>query len=189
MVKIGQKHFLNYFAEFRCPSRVQATKSTGTQRMVLLTFYDPVISINYSLHSVNFCPKSMRNSPLLKPLYEYAYTLSLKLPQLRCSGYFGEVPVFSSLAESSNSFLLQFVGLVVTFGSTARGKPRFPITVAACSEGRATDENSPPLDSHFCSATSWAICFIPLDRLLIIYRMTILMTHSPKPFWVNTLWY
>ena len=114
----------------------------------------------------------------------------LELPQLWCSGRhcFGEVPVSSSLAESSNSFLLPLVGSVVTFGSTPRGKASFPITVAACSERRTTDENSPPLDSRFCSATSWAICFILLDRLLIIYKMTTLMTQSLKPFWVNTLY-
>ena len=36
-------------------------------------------SVNYSLDSVDLCPNSMLNSPLLKPLYEYAHTPGLKI--------------------------------------------------------------------------------------------------------------
>ena len=52
----------------------------GMMMLTLLT------SINKSLYSVDLCPNSMLNSPLLKPSHEYAYTCSLKLPQICCWG-------------------------------------------------------------------------------------------------------
>ena len=59
--------------------------------MVMLTL---LISINWNLDSVNLCSNSMLNSPLLKPLHEYACTLCLKLPQFYCLGRhcFGKEP-------------------------------------------------------------------------------------------------
>ena len=44
-------------------------------RLTLLT------SINSSSDSVDLCPNFLLNSPLLKPLHEYTWTLSLKAPQ------------------------------------------------------------------------------------------------------------
>ena len=51
-------------------------------------------SISQDLDSVDLCPNAMLNFPLLKPFHEYAWTLSLKLPQFRCSGIlcFGKDP-------------------------------------------------------------------------------------------------
>ena len=95
-----------------------------------------VTSVNYSLNSGNLCPNSMLNSPLLKPLHEYACTLSLQLPQFRYSGrhFFGKDPTaskFSLLSVSNKSFLLPIFDLVVSWPDTLqRGEPSFQVTAA-----------------------------------------------------------
>ena len=87
-----------------------------------------------SLNSGNLCPKSMLNSPLLKPLHEYARTLSLKLPQFRCSGRhcFGK-----DSTASSSPYLLWVIlsspdlwlGCVLAW-HLQRDEPSFQVTSA-----------------------------------------------------------
>ena len=68
----------------KAPTQVE----DGMMMLTLLT------SIHQDLDSVNLCPNSMLNSPVLKPLHEYACTLSSELPQFYCSvrGCFGKDP-------------------------------------------------------------------------------------------------
>ena len=104
-------------------------------------------SINYSLNSVDLCPSSMLKSPLLKHLHEYARTLSLKLPQFRCSGRhcFEKDPTtskFSLLAVNNKSFLLPIFGLVVSWPDTYRGEPSFQVIVVKNPPAKAGDRGN-----------------------------------------------
>ena len=65
----------------------------------MLTFADLCDLNQLKLDSVNLCPSSMLNSPLLKLSHEYACTSELKTSPIRCSGRycFGKDPHCSYL--------------------------------------------------------------------------------------------
>ena len=72
----------------------------GTIRMSVEDVLPSKIS-QIGKNTVNFCPNSMLNSPLLKPLYQCAWTLSLNLPWFCSLGNvlnrFSHVKLFATL--------------------------------------------------------------------------------------------
>lgn len=98
--RLVQGIFLSCFAEFYTTlPKSSVNRSPETYRMTMNFILNLMTLINQSLDSIDQpLPKSMLNSPLLKPLHEYACILSLKLPQfcgleMHC---FGKDPQHSS---------------------------------------------------------------------------------------------
>ena len=93
-------------------------------------------SINQDLGSVPLGSYSMRNSPLLKPLYDYACTLSLKLAQFCCwAEGWGVILLWEKTPSVlqviiNPSFSQSLTWLYLLAGHLPRGKPSFWLPLA-----------------------------------------------------------
>ena len=100
--------------------------------MMLLTFADPHNLNQLEPGSVDLCPNSMLNSPLLQPLHEYACTLGLKPSHFCCLGRhcFGKDPQRSPyLLQVINPSFCSLAWLCLFAQHPPRGEASFWVTV------------------------------------------------------------
>ena len=118
---------LELLCRIQAPSSLQPPDHLEPKEWQRLTFSDPPECFSQpNLDSLNHCPSSTLNSPLLKPLQEYEYAIPILLLNIhvplaillfRETVLWGKSLVFSLLAASNKFFFLLLFGLVVSFDS------------------------------------------------------------------------
>ena len=123
---------LELLCRIQAPSSLQPPDQLEPREWQRLTFSDPPDCFSQpNLDSLNRCPSSMLNSPLLKPLQEYEYAIPIPLLNIhvplaillfRETVLWGKSLVFSLLGASNKFFFLPLFGLVVSFDSISTKK-------------------------------------------------------------------